>query len=320
MRLLPVILFSALFATSAIAAEDEYFGEFLDSLKGIFLTDAKPRPKFKLESEFRFKDPNGLLWVTPALKEVDGASIPQTFWSFIGGPFEGEYINASVIHDHYCDVKTRTAHDTHRAFYYGMRAAKVSDWKAKFMYWAVATFGPDWKLEKRVKFKSICSQLEAKIVCSQVPEFQESLMITAVVDLQNPEVLAAALSKADSVARTLKTTNGRVLDVSAGGQILASLDNIAQNSNNYKTIFVAKLFVTDPSQLGVLSQWQNAKFDEVKEWENYKIPKFSDAVILSKRNVQVIETGKQFKVDIKGQPLLRDRLKLESLGSISVHK
>lgn len=320
MRFILGILFLALFATSATAAEDEYFGEFLDTLRGIFLTDAKPRPKFKLESEFRFKDPNGLLWVTPASKEVDGASIPQTFWSFIGGPFEGEYINASVIHDHYCDVKSRTAHDTHRAFYYGMRAAKVSDWKAKFMYWAVATFGPDWKLEKRVVFKSSCSQIEAKTVCSQMPVLQESLVLTAAADLEDPEVLAAALSKADSVARSLKTTNGRVLDVSANGQVLASLDNIAQNSNSYRTVFVAKSFVTDPSQLGVLSQWQNAKFDAVKAWENNKLPKFSDAVILNMRNVQVIDTGKQFKVDIKGQPLLRDRLKLETLGSKSVHE
>lgn len=60
MIFIPLLLFSALFATSAIAAEDEYFGEFLDSLRGVFLTDAKPRPKFKLESEFRFKDPNGV--------------------------------------------------------------------------------------------------------------------------------------------------------------------------------------------------------------------------------------------------------------------
>jgi hypothetical protein len=201
-----------------------------------------------------------------------------------------------------------------------MRAAKVSDWKAKFMYWAVATFGPDWKLEKRVVFKNSCTQINAKIVCSHVPELQESLVLTAAADLKDPEVLAAALSKADSVARSLKTTNGRVLDVSANGQVLASLDNIAQNSNSYRTVFVAKSFVTDPSQLGVLSQWQNAKFDAVKTWENNKLPKFSDAVVLNTRNVQMIEAGKQFKVDIKGQPLLLDRLKLETLGSKSVHE
>lgn len=319
MRYVSIILFSTIFATSATAAEDEYFGEFLDSLRGVFLIDAKPRPKFRLEAEFRFKDPNGLLWVTPASKEVDGASIPQAFWSFIGGPFEGEYINASVIHDYYCDVKLRTAHDTHRAFYYGMRAAKVSDWKAKFMYWAVATFGPDWKLEKRVVFKSNCAQVDTKTVCSQLPEFAENLAVRAVVDLEDPEVLAAALSKAESVARSLKTSNGQVLDVSSSGQVVASLENIASNSDSYRKLFVAKLFVTDPSKLGVLSQWRNAKFEEVLPWESYKIPKISETVFLNTSNVQAIEMGKQFKVDVKGQALLRSRLKLETLGSKSEH-
>lgn len=320
MKFVLIILLSTTLATSAAAAENEYFGEFLDTLRGVFLTDAKPRPKFKLESEFRFKDPNGLLWVTPALNEVDGASIPQAFWSVIGGPFEGEYINASVIHDYYCKVKTRTAHDTHRAFYYGMRASKVADWKAKFMYWAVATFGPDWTLEKRVVFKSHCSKERAKTVCSQVPEFDNGLALRATADLEDPEVLAAALSKAESVARSLKTSNGQFLDVSSSGQIVASLDNIARSSNTYRTVFIAKSFITDPSKLGVLSQWQNVKFDAIKPWKNNKMPNINEAVFLNTGNVQAIEMGKEFKVDVKGQHLLRERLKIESLGSTSVHE
>jgi hypothetical protein len=48
------------------------------------------------------------MWTVQPHKEVDGASIPQAFWSIIGGPFEGFYIKASVVHDHYCEVKTRT--------------------------------------------------------------------------------------------------------------------------------------------------------------------------------------------------------------------
>jgi Protein of unknown function (DUF1353) len=119
----------------SFAQTDEYFGDFLDKLRGVFNVEAMPRPMFKLESDFRFKDPNGLLWLAPAGEEVDGASIPQPFWSFIGGPFEGAYINASVIHDHYCKTKERTEHDTHRNFYYGMRTSGVPDWKAKLMHW-----------------------------------------------------------------------------------------------------------------------------------------------------------------------------------------
>jgi len=319
MRAIIIVVLMIAFTSSATAAEEEYFGEFLDALKGTFLTGAKPRPKFKLESEFRFKDPNGLLWVVPSLEEVDGASIPRVFWSLIGGPFEGDYINASVIHDHYCDAKTRTAHDTHRTFYYGMRAVKVKEWKAKFMYWAVATFGPDWKLEKRVVFKSTCSEIGLKTVCSEKPELVESVAVKPSVDLEDPEVLAAALSKAHAVVRSLKTSNGQVLDVTSNGQVLASLGNIEGNSDNYRSVFVAKSFVGNPSNLGMLSQWQKADIDQVQAWENNKVPEISDAVILDNSNLKAIEMGKQFKVDPKGQYLLMDRLNLEELGSETVH-
>lgn len=317
MKLFVAFMLSFAIATSAIA-EDEYFGEFLDALKGAFITDAKPRPKFKLETEFRFKDPNGLLWVAPAQKEVDGASIPQAFWSFIGGPFEGQYINASVIHDHYCDTKSRTAHDTHRAFYYGMKSARVPEWKAKFMYWAVATFGPNWKLERRVVFKSVCSAAPLQTTCAQIPEMVETLAVGSVVDLEDPEVLAAALSKAHSVARSLRTSEGRILDASNSGTVIATLDNIAGSSEQYKEVFVAKTFVTDPAQLGVLSQWQTASGTEIPVWENHRVPKMSDAVILTTGNVPAIEMGKQFRVNKQGQYLLRERLNLEALGTTAV--
>lgn len=106
-----LVLFAGSLMPPAAMAQ-EYFGKFLDTLHGVFDTQTKPRPTFKLEGDFRFDDPNGMQWITPAGTEVDGASIPQFFWSFIGGPFEGSYINASVIHDHYCRTRSRTAHDT----------------------------------------------------------------------------------------------------------------------------------------------------------------------------------------------------------------
>jgi Protein of unknown function (DUF1353) len=44
----------------------------------------------------------------PAGAIVGGASIPQVFWSIIGGPFEDKYREASVIHDYYCEQKSDT--------------------------------------------------------------------------------------------------------------------------------------------------------------------------------------------------------------------
>ncbi|HEU5312639.1 MAG TPA: DUF1353 domain-containing protein, partial [Candidatus Udaeobacter sp.] len=52
-----------------------------------------------LLTELRYTDPNGNVWVAPIGSVVDGASIPRYLWSFMGGPFEGRYRNASVLHD-----------------------------------------------------------------------------------------------------------------------------------------------------------------------------------------------------------------------------
>lgn len=296
----------------------EYFGEFRDPLKGEFI-DAKPRPKFKLASEFRFADPNGLLWSVPPAKEVDGASIPQPFWSFIGGPFEGDYIKASVIHDYYCDAKTRTAHDTHRNFYYGMRASGVAVWKAKFMYWAVATFGPNWTLVQRVVQDLNCTTVGEKLICSQVPEAKTEMTALPAIDLNDPDILAAALSKASTVARSLKTTDGKVLDISATGQVAANIEDISRNANQYRAVFATKAFLKSPAQLGVLSQWSAAGLEQVVPWMGNRLPKYNNAIVLKPSSVEMIEDGRSFKLDPKSADLLRDRINFKALEMKSVH-
>ena len=52
-----------------------------------------------LVTELRYTDPKGEVWVAPAGSVTDGASIPRYLWSLTGGPFEGQYRNASVLHD-----------------------------------------------------------------------------------------------------------------------------------------------------------------------------------------------------------------------------
>ena len=109
------------------------FGRFSVGPDGRFVP-ATPRPKFKLLADFAFEDPRGRLWKVPAGVEVDGASIPRIFWTLFGGPFEGNYIHASVVHDHFCVTRTRSAQSTHETFYLGMRANGVPDSTAKKMY------------------------------------------------------------------------------------------------------------------------------------------------------------------------------------------
>src|ERR1700681_3716877 len=105
-----------------------------------------------LLSELRYTDPNGEVWIAPAGSVVDGASIPRSLWSLMGGPFEGKYRNASVLHDVSYDQHNRPWQDCDRMFYNAMRCSGVSAAEAKTMYYALYKFGRHWKFPiKRAK-------------------------------------------------------------------------------------------------------------------------------------------------------------------------
>jgi hypothetical protein len=75
---------------------------------------------------------------------VDGASIPWLLWTPLGGPFEGKYRDASVVHDYYCSVHSTDHRSVHLMFYRAMMVSGVSVARAKVMYLAVKFFGPSW--------------------------------------------------------------------------------------------------------------------------------------------------------------------------------
>jgi Protein of unknown function (DUF1353) len=97
-----------------------------------------------LLEDFSYTDPNGRLWLAPKGWVIDGASIPKIAWSFVGGPFDDLYRDASVIHDVYCDQKSRAWESVHKVFFQAMTTSKVPTWKAKVMFAAVFHFGPRW--------------------------------------------------------------------------------------------------------------------------------------------------------------------------------
>ena len=78
-----------------------------------------------LLTELRYTDPHGEVWVAPIGSVVDGASIPRYLWSVMGGPFEGRYRNASVLHDVAYGERKRPWQDCDRMFYYAMRCSGV---------------------------------------------------------------------------------------------------------------------------------------------------------------------------------------------------
>lgn len=98
-----------------------------------------------LLKEVRYTDPNGVVWVAPAGSKVNGASIPRAFWSIIGGPFEGKYRAASVLHDVAYDQQTRPWKEVDRMFYNAARCSGVGIVEAKTMYYALYRHGHHWK-------------------------------------------------------------------------------------------------------------------------------------------------------------------------------
>ncbi len=98
----------------------------------------------ELLADFGFNDAAGLAWPVPKGARVDGASIPQPLWSVLGGPFEGKYRNASVIHDWYCAIRNRPWQAVHKMFWEGMLVSGVGALQARGLYLAVRYGGPRW--------------------------------------------------------------------------------------------------------------------------------------------------------------------------------
>jgi hypothetical protein len=128
----------------------DWYGRFIGDVNAKWLIDGR---KMQLNENFAYSDPKNKLWLAQAGSVIDGASIPQAFWSVIGGPFEGQFRDASVIHDVACEEKVLPSADVHRMFYFACRCGGVGETKAKMMYWAVEHFGPQWKVvyETRVR-------------------------------------------------------------------------------------------------------------------------------------------------------------------------
>ena len=131
----------ALAAAHGTAARSEGYGRYVGDVVARWESDGR---MMTLVEPFQYLDRRDRKWSVPRGIAVDGASIPQVFWSVIGGPFEGRYRNASVIHDYYCETKSRRWQDVHLVFYEAMLASGVKASTAYLMYKGVEQFGPRW--------------------------------------------------------------------------------------------------------------------------------------------------------------------------------
>lgn len=116
-------------------------------VKGTWLKDNK---HFRIDEDFVVKEAvGGKTWITPSGYPSDGASIPPWAQSIIGGRFNPKYIEAAIIHDYYCDTKTRSQKETHNIFKEMLKTEHVSMWRRNLMHWAVVVHNriknPNWK-------------------------------------------------------------------------------------------------------------------------------------------------------------------------------
>lgn len=119
---------------------------FSGSVDVTWLTQPGDDRDMQLNKDFTFTDAAGLTWTAKKGAKINGASIPAIFWKTFGTPFVGDYRRASVVHDYYCDVRTRPSDATHKMFYEACVAGGVSQTKAKGMYLLVKSFGPSWQV------------------------------------------------------------------------------------------------------------------------------------------------------------------------------
>jgi hypothetical protein len=130
-------------AWDVVAAREKHpWGYYSGQVEARWENDGR---RMTLLSELRYTDPEGVVWIAPAGSVVDGASIPRALWSLMGGPFEGKYRNASVLHDIAYEQQSRPWKQCDRMFYNAMRCSGVGSTEAKTMYYALYRHGRHWK-------------------------------------------------------------------------------------------------------------------------------------------------------------------------------
>ena len=142
MRYLYTLILLITISSSALSQSD--YGKYIGTVKTEWMRGSESEHRMVLLEDFVYVDPKGKKWIARAGSKTDGATIPKAVWSFVGGPYAGQYREAAVIHDVYCESKTEPYRDVHRIFYYASRAAGVSERKAKILYGGVVIGGPKW--------------------------------------------------------------------------------------------------------------------------------------------------------------------------------
>lgn len=250
------LLLLCLYASAGLASANPY-GTFPDNPVGEFINHPD-RPHFKLHKEFVYYDPYYYTWIAPNEEVVDGASIPKFAWSIVGGPFSGQYLNASIIHDYYCCTKSRNYYDTNEVFRLGMLASGVSAFKARLMWLAVRIAGPaKWVVDtSKVPPKPCNTDKQSKY---------------ALLPVRTQQMTVA---KYTAIVRTLNTTNGLVVDIVEGKPVFSESEHLYFHIDNIYTA-VQNGFDYPIEKLGlfsIISEKELGDSDKIMGWQPGQIP------------------------------------------------
>jgi len=207
---------------------------------------------------FTYTDSKGVAWPVPVGTVVDGASIPKLAWSLIGGPFEGQYRAASVVHDLYCDRRARGTEEVNRMFYEAMRTSGVAESKAKLMYGAVVRFGPKWDLQAVANntlpvIEPLSPEQKQKLIDDQSHRFDNTT-----ADLAYDAALAmptlADLETFKGLQAAIEAQNPTLMQIDLSVAMSEQQLRLDKNTLNFRTADYQKLFQTGFSQTAQMPQ------------------------------------------------------------------
>ena len=189
-----------------------YYGEVL-------LKPLKDGRNMQVAQPFGFVDSQARKWEVPSGAITDGASIPRVFWSIIGSPFTGNYLQASVIHDYYCSTKNRSWMDTHDVFFESMIASGEAKNNALLMWAAVYRFGPRWLRSESVCWGTCAGDASYVENMEIQPSYSEAEFLKIKEEVKtHPDTTLAELRKFVD-ERTFDFSEARVRGTVSGGGI-----------------------------------------------------------------------------------------------------
>jgi hypothetical protein len=222
-----LLIASTIFARSGNASWGSYQNRPL-SLQDMIPPDGR---RFSLIHEFNYLDQNGRLWPSPQGLITDGASIPMPFWSVIGGPFEGLYREAAIVHDAGCCAQMAKWEDVHHMFYNAMRCSGVGWVKAKTMFFAVWAGGPRWT--------KLNTEMPAKCLTHRAID---STLQSTLMQVIKSRTLSASETKA--VARPFFTTKAMT-----GADAAALVAQLKQRNLNADESYIISLSVIQSAHI-----------------------------------------------------------------------